>query len=210
MSSRFATVLGLAVLVPAALFAAATSFTPPPGPMATPEQLKALLATVPAPAAGEVVVNFEDDKADIGAPLVKWEEKGVTFALSGPLVRTPGGKPQVMFFPHLETMRKGILNAMPTDQGVPLKMTFPGSGASSVTLVLWGSTNVPVEIEAFDKDGKSLDKQTAVAPSRKAANEPTPFFTLTVKGSAIAYVHLSGPRNGEFAAADEVRFLPVK
>lgn len=212
MSSRIALALCcLALATPVALNAAATSFTPPPGPMATPEQLKALLATVPAPAAGEVVVTFEDEKADIGAPIEKWEEKGVTFALAGPLQRTPKGKPQVMFFPHLETMRKGILNAMPTDQGVPLKMTLPGAGASSVTLVLWGSTSVPVVVEAFDKDGQSVDKKTLdAAPSRKAPNEPVPFFTLTVKGTAIAYVQLSGPRSGEFLAADEVRFLPVK
>jgi hypothetical protein len=179
--------------------------------MITPAQLKALLATVPPPAAGEVVVDFESEKAEIGIPIEKWEEKGVTFALAGKLQRTPGGKPQVIFFPHLETMHKGIVNAMATDQGVPLKMTFPGAGASSVTLVLWGSTSVPVDVEAFDKDGKSLDKQSvAAAPNRKVANDPVPFFTLTVKGAAIAYVQVSGPRNGEFVAADEVRFVPVK
>ena len=76
------------------------------------------------------------ERAEIGVPVPKWEDKGVTFALAGPLKRAPAAKPRVMFFPHLATGHKGILNAMANDQGVPLKMTFPGAGASSVTLVL--------------------------------------------------------------------------
>ena len=114
-----------------------------------------------------------------------------------------------MFFPHLATGHKGILNAMATDQAVPLKMTLPGAGASSVTLVLWGSTGCPAVVEAFDQDGKLLDKKSVEAiPGRKAPDEPVPFATLTVQGAGIAYVHLSGPRNGEYLAADEVRFTP--
>lgn len=134
----------------------------------------------------------------------------MNFELAGPLKRTPAAKPRVMFFPHLATGHKGILNAMTTDQGVPLKMTFPGAGASSVTLVLWGSTGCPALVEAYDKDGNLLDKKSVDAvPGRKAPAEPVPFLTLTVQGPAIAYVHLSGPRSGEFVAADEVRFTPV-
>jgi hypothetical protein len=141
--------------------------------------------------------------------VTKWEEKGVTFELASPLKRTPAAKPRVMFFPHLATGHKGILNAMSTDQAVPLKMTLPGAGASSVTLVLWGSTGCPAVVEALDKDGKLLDKKSVDAiPGRKAPNEPVPFLTLTVQGSAIAYINLSGPRNGEFLAADELRFVP--
>ena len=197
----------LAALVPA-VGLTGTVFTPPPGPLASPAAIKAVLATVPPPAPGETVVDFE--KTEIGEPVPKWEEKGVVFQLAGPLQRTPAAKPRVMFFPHLATDHKGILNAMTSDQGVPLKMTFPGGGASSVTLVLWGSTGCPAVVEAFDKDGKLLDKKSVAAvPSRKAPNEPVPFFTLTVKGAAIAYVQLSGPRNGEFVAADEVRFMPL-
>ena len=176
--------------------------------MASPAAIKAVLATVPPPAPGEIVVDFE--KAVIGEPIPKWEEKGVVFQLAGPLKRTPAAKPRVMFFPHLATEHKGILNAMPNDQGVPLKMTFPGDGASSVTLVLWGSTGCPAVVEAFDKDGQLLDKKSVDSvPNRKAPDEPVPFFTLTVKGAAIAYVQLSGPRSGEYVAADEVRFTPL-
>ena len=208
MSSRLAiSVCCLAALVLAAR-SAGTVFTPPPGPMASPAAIKALLATVPPPAPGEIVVDFE--KAVIGEPIPKWEEKGVVFQLAGPLKRTPAAKPRVMFFPHLATEHIGILNAMPNDQGVPLKMTFPGAGASSVTLVLWGSTGCPAVVEAFDKDGQLLDKKSVDSvPNRKAPDEPVPFFTLTVKGAAIAYVHLSGPRSGEYVAADEVRFTPL-
>jgi hypothetical protein len=206
MSSRITTLL--CITASAAVCMAATTFTPPPGPMASPAAIAALLATVPPPAAGETVVDFE--KAEIGTPVTKWEEKGVTFELAGPLQRTPAAKPRVMFFPHLATGHKGILNAMSTDQAVPLKMTLPGAGASSVTLVLWGSTGCPAVVEAFDQSGKLLDKKTVDAiPGRKAPNEPVPFSTLTVQGPAIAYVTLSGPRNGEYLAADEMRFVPI-
>jgi hypothetical protein len=55
-----------------------------------------------------------------------------------------------------------------------------------------------------------LDKKSVDAvPGRKAPGDPVPFITLTVQGAAIAYVNLSGPRNGEFLAADEVRFMPL-
>jgi len=208
MSSRLAIPLFcLAALVPA-VCVTGTIFTPPPGPLATPAQIAAVLATIPPPAPGETVVDFE--QAEIGEPVQKWEEKGVTFELAGPLKRTPAAKPRVMFFPHLATGHKGILNAMSTDQAVPLKMTLPGAGASSVTLVLWGSTGCPAVVEAFDKEGKLVDKKSLDAvPGRKAPNEPVPFVTVTLKGPAIASVNLSGPRNGEFLAADEVRFVPA-
>ena len=189
--------------------AAETTFTPPPGPLASPAAIAALLATVPPPGAGEIVVDFE--QAVIGTPVPKWEEKGVTFELAGPLKRAPAAKPRVTFFPHLATGHKGILNAMSTDQAVPLKMTLPGAGASSVTLVLWGSTGCPAVVEAFDQEGKLVDqKSVAAVPGRNAPNEPVPFMTITLKGPAIAFVHVSGPRDGEFLAADELRFVPLK
>ena len=170
--------------------------------------IAAVLAAVPPPVAGETVVDFE--KAEIGTPMPKWEEKGVIFELAGPLKRTPAAKPRVMFFPHLATGHKGILNAMATDQAVPLQMTLPGAGASSVTLVLWGSTGCPVVAEAFDHDGKLLDqKSLAAVPNRTAPDAPVPFVTVTLKGAGIASIHLSGPRTGEFLAADEVRFTPL-
>jgi len=198
----------LAVLVPAVCLAS-TTFTPPPGPLASPAQIAAVLATVPPAVSDETVVDFE--KTEIGTPIPKWEEKGVTFELAGPLKRTPGAKPRIEFFPHLATGHKGIVNAMATDQGVPLKMTLPDAGASSVTLVLWGSTGCPALVEAYDKDGKLVDKKSVDAiPSRKAPDEPVPFLTLTLQAPAIAYVQLSGPRSGEYLAADELRFVPVK
>lgn len=206
MRSRIA-ILG-ALAATATICVGGTIFTPPPGPLASPAAIAAVLATIPPPAAGEIVVDFE--QTEIGTPMVKWEEKGVTFELAGPLQRTPAAKPRVMFFPHLATGRKGILNAMTTDQSVPVKMVFPGAGASSVTLVLWGSTGCPVLVEAFDREGKRVDQKSfASVPNRKAPNEPVPFLTVTVTGPAIASVHFSGPRNGEFLTADEVRFVPA-
>jgi hypothetical protein len=208
MSSRIAISFCCLVTVLPAVVAAGTTFTPPPGPMATPAQIAAVLAPVPKPAPGEIVIDFE--ATEIGVPVAKWEEKGVTFTLAGPLVRTPAAKPQVMFFPHLATDHKGIVNAMTIDQGVPLKMALPGAGASSVTLVLWGSTNCPAVIEALDKDGNVVDKQSfASVPNRKAPNEPVPFFVVTLKAAAIASVNISGPRSGEYLAADELRFVPL-
>ncbi len=198
----------IAALVPAALRAAATSFTPPPVPYTGTPAAKAALAAVPPPAPGEVVVDFEN--AEIGKPMPSWEEKGVKFRLYGPLQRTPAAVPRIEFFPHIATDHKGILNAMSNDQGVPLEMALPGAGASSVTLVLWGSTGCPVYVEAYDKDGKLVDsKSVASVPGRKAPEDAVPFLTVTLKAAAITHVYLSGPRNGEFLAADELRFAPL-
>jgi hypothetical protein len=47
------------------------------------------------------------------------------------------------------------------------------------------------------------------APSRKAPGDPIPLFTMTVKAANIAYIQFSGPREGEYIAADEVRFTPA-
>ncbi|MEI6861373.1 MAG: hypothetical protein WCL04_03890 [Verrucomicrobiota bacterium] len=209
MSLRLAPLLCvLAALAPAAGRAAATTFTPPPTPYASTPAAKTVLAAVPPPAAGEIVVDFE--KAEIGQPMPNWEEKGVKFRLYGPLQRTPAAQPRVMFFPHIATDHKGILNAMSTDQSVPLEMALPGAGASSVTLVLWGSTGCPVLVEAYDKDGKLVDqKSVASVPGRKAPEDAVPFLTVTLKAPAITTVYLSGPRNGEILAADEVRFVPL-
>lgn len=209
MLPRLAFSLGcLAALAPAAAQAASTTFTSSPSPLATPAAVAAVLAAVPPSAQGEVVVDFE--KSEIGVPVPKWEEKGVVFQLYGRLQRTPAAVPRVMFFPHLATNHKGILNAMANDQSVPLEMALPGAGASSVTLVLWGSTGCPVLVEAYDKDGKLVDKKSLEAvPARKAPEDPVPFVTVTLKAAAITHVYLSGPRNGEFLAADELRFLPL-
>jgi hypothetical protein len=117
-----------------------------------------------------------------------------------------------MFFPHLATKHKGILNAMATEQAVPVQATFPKS-ASSVTVVFWGSTGCPALLEALDSNGTVVDQSSlAAAPKRADPADPVPFFDLTVKapaGSAIAAIRFSGPRDGEFLAADEIRLTTV-
>jgi len=161
---------------------------------------------VSAGRAAEIVIDFEE--AEIGKPMPTWAEKGVVFNLAGPLTKSKAAG-RIMFFPHLATNHRGILNAMATEQAVPVLATFPDS-ASSVTLVLWGSTGCPALLEALDRNGEIVDKASvAAAPGRKAPADPIPFFKLTVKapaGSAIAAIRFSGPRDGEFLAADEVRF----
>jgi hypothetical protein len=167
----------------------------------------ALLGAVPAGRAEEVVIDFE--QAQVGKPVPTWAEKGVVFNLAGPLTQSKATG-RIMFFPHLATNRKGILNAMATEQAIPVQATFPNS-ASAVTLVLWGSTGCPALLEALDKNGEVVDKASVAAvPGRKAPGDPIPFIQLTVKASAIAAIRFSGPRNGEFLAADEMRFTTAE
>jgi hypothetical protein len=156
--------------------------------------------------AAEVVIDFET--AEIAKPTPTWKEKDVVFSLFGEPTRSKA-KTRVMFFPHTGSERKGILNAMAVEQALPLRATFP-TPVSSVTLVLWGSTSCPAKLQAYDKDDKLVDEVSLPSvPNRKSPADPVPQFELTVKGAAIAYIHLSGPRNGEFLAADEVRFVPL-
>jgi hypothetical protein len=168
--------------------------------------LLAMVGTVSAGRAEEIVIDFE--QAEIGKPVPTWTEKGVVFNLAAPLTQSKATG-RIMFFPHLATNRKGILNAMATEQAIPVQATFPSS-ASSVTLVLWGSTGCPALLEALDKNGEVVDKvSVAAVPGRKAAADPVPFVQLTVKAPTIAAIRFSGPRNGEFLAADEIRFTTV-
>jgi hypothetical protein len=171
--------------------------------------LLALVGVVIAGRAEEIVVDFE--QVEIGKPKPTWTEKGVLFTLSGPLTQSKAAG-RIMFFPHLATNRKGLLNAMATEQAIPVQATFPKS-VSTVTLVLWGSTGCPALLEALDKNGQVIDKAlVAAVPGRKDPADPVPFFELTVKApaaSAIAAIRFSGPRNGEFLAADEIRFTTV-
>ena len=170
--------------------------------------LLAFLCAASAARAEEIVIDFE--QAEIGKPRPSWTEKGVVFNLAGaPTQSKATGR--IMFFPHLATNHKGILNAMATEQAIPVQATFPDS-ASAVTLVLWGSTGCPALLEAIDKNGKVVDKASVAAvPGRKAPADPIPFLKLTVKAPAIgnAAIRFSGPRNGEFLAADEIRFTTV-
>ena len=161
--------------------------------------------------ATEVVVDFEKAVAIIGAEqkanrFERWEENGVVFTLAHQPKQTKG-KGLLMFFTHLSTGHKGLVSAMATES-IPVRATFPAP-VSSVSVSFWGSTGVPAVLEAFDADGKAVDRATvASAPARKAPSEPVPTFTLTVKGSRIAWVQFSGPRDGEYLAADEIRFTP--
>jgi hypothetical protein len=154
-----------------------------------------------------VVVDFEkavplleEQKAN---RVARWEENGVVFTLAREPKQTKG-KGLLMFFTHLSTGRKGILSAMATEP-IPVRATLP-SAASSVTVSFWGSTGTPAVLEAFNADGKTLDRASLESvPARKSPADPVPTFTLTVKGDRIAWVEFSGPREGEYLVADEVR-----
>jgi hypothetical protein len=114
-----------------------------------------------------------------------------------------------MFFPHLKTNRRGILNAMANEQGIPVKAEI-ARGARSVTLVLWGTIGCRARLQAHDKDGKLIDSASlpATVPERKSPSEPIPSFELTVKGENIAYILFGGAPNGGALVADELRYLP--
>lgn len=158
-----------------------------------------------AAADGEILVDFE--QAEIGKPVTNWVERGVTFTLAHQprQSRAPG---RVMFFPHLATNRKGILCAMATEQ-IPVQARFP-AGAAMVRLRLWGSTGCPALLEAFDANGRVVDKASVPAvPGRTRPEDPIPFFDLTVKSDHITHIQFSGPRTGEFLAVDELRFVPA-
>jgi hypothetical protein len=165
-----------------------------------------LTSTYLAFAQTNIIVDFE--KAEItGRWIETWEEQGVVFTPAYAPTRSRA-KARLMFFPQIPSGRKGILSAM-ADDPIPVRAKFP-NGASSVTLVLWGSTGCPAKLEAYDGEGKLVDKVFVDAvPGRKSPGDPIPTFELTVKGSHIAYVQFSGPRTGEFLAADELRFVPV-
>jgi hypothetical protein len=162
--------------------------------------------------AEEVVVDFEnavpllaDHKAN---RFSRWEEKGVVFTLARDPQQTKG-KGLLMFYTHLSTGHKGILCAMATEP-IPVRATFP-KPASSVSVSFWGSTGTPALLEAFDAEGKVVDRASLdSAPGRKAPGDPVPIFAMTVKAASIVYIQFSGPREGEYLVADEVRFTPGK
>ena len=157
--------------------------------------------------AGETVLTF--DEAAIGKAIPSWTQGDVTFALaSAPQHSRAQGR--IMFFPHLKTERRGILNAMANEQAIPVKAQIAG-GASSVTLVLWGTIGCHAWLEAHDKDGKLLDRAALpdVVPQRKSPSEPIPSFELKVRGDDIAYILFGGAMNGSALVADEMRYAPL-
>jgi hypothetical protein len=170
-----------------------------------------LIATACARSAERVVVDFEN-AVPLGAEqkanrVPRWEEKGVVFSLAHEPQRTKG-KGLLMFFTHLSTGHKGLVCAMAMEP-IPVRAAFPAP-VSSVTVLFWGSTGTPAVLEAFDADGKVVDRASVLSvPGRKAPGDPVPTFTMTVRGDGIAYIQFSGPREGEYLAADEVRFTPM-
>jgi hypothetical protein len=162
-----------------------------------------LFLAAPAVHAQEIVVDFE--QAEIGKPLPQWADKGVVFKLAGSPTQSKA-QGRIMFFPHLSTNHKGVLNAMATEQAIPVRADF-GKSVSSVKVRFWASTGCPALLEALDRNGEVIDKASVdAAPGRKAPADPVPFFELSVQAPAIAAIRFSGPRNGEFLAADEIRF----
>ncbi len=183
---------------------------------AAPEPAAREPASKDAAATGDVVIDFEQVKIlsdptndEVVNRAESYEEKGVVFQLAGqPRRSTARGR--IMFFPHIADGHKGILNAMANEQEIPVRVTFP-SGASAVTITFWASTGAAARLEAFNKDGDVVASDAVeVVPGRTAPDQPVPFFKLSVKAADIAYVQFSGPRTGEFLAADEVRFTPLR
>ena len=173
-----------------------------------------LLWCSPLFSADEVVIDFEEvpirldpNNDEVINRLERYEEKGVEFKLAQQPKRSKA-RGRIMFFPHISSGRKGILNAMANEQEIPVQIRFP-KGASSVTITFWASTGAAADLKAFDKDGKVVDRDKLKnVPGRKKPEDPIPTFKLTVKCSEISYVEFSGPRTGEYLAADEVRFSP--
>jgi hypothetical protein len=168
-----------------------------------------------AATAEEVVIDFEqvsirlDPKNDEAVNrLERYVEKGVEFKLARAPERSKA-RGRIMFFPHLASGRKGVLNAMANEQQIPVQVRFP-QGASAVTIVFWASTGASARLEAFNGKGDVVARdELEVAPGRKRPEDPVPTFELAVKADEISYVEFSGPRTGEYLVADEVRFTPL-
>jgi hypothetical protein len=168
-----------------------------------------------AATAEEIVIDFEqvrivDPKNDEAVNrLERYVEKGIEFKLARDPERSKA-RGRIMFFPHTASGRKGVLNAMAAEQQIPVQVRFP-RGASAVTIVFWSSTGASAKLEAFnDKEEIVARDELKVVPSRKKPEDPVPTFELKVKANDISYVEFSGPRNGEYLVADEVRFIALE
>jgi hypothetical protein len=166
--------------------------------------LASVVALALAAADGPVVITF--DKVETGKPMASYTDQGVVFAPS----RRPTTSrtiPRVMFFPHLKTPRKGILNAL-ASESIPVEVRFP-KPISSATLVLWGSIGSTALVEAYDAEGKVIDSASREkVPERTGPEQPVPSFELTVQAPAIASVRFSGSQPGGYLVCDELRFTP--
>jgi hypothetical protein len=165
--------------------------------------------------AEEVVIDFEqvavrlDPKNDEAVNrLERYVEKGVEFKLAHQPERSKA-RGRIMFFPHIASGRKGIVNAMASEQQIPVQVRFP-KGASAVTIVFWASTGASAKLEGFNSMGEVVARdELKVVPRRKKPEDPVPTFELVVKADEISYVEFSGPRTGEYLVADEVRFTQL-
>jgi hypothetical protein len=98
---------------------------------------------------------------------------------------------------------------MALEQAIPMQARLPAP-VTVVTLVLWGSTGCPAKLQAYDKDDRLVAEASVPAvPGRPAPAAPVPQFELTVRAAEITVIRLSGPRDGEFLAVDEMRFVPA-
>lgn len=165
--------------------------------------------------ADEVVIDFEQvsirldpTNDEVVNRLEQYEEKGVEFKLARQPERSTA-RGRIMFFPHIASGRKGLLNAMANEQEIPVQVRF-ANGASAVTIVFWASTGSSAKLEAYNSDGEVVASDALeVVPGRERPEDPVPTFELKVAADQIAYVEFSGPRTGEYLAADEVRFTPL-
>ncbi|MFO0958375.1 MAG: endo-1,4-beta-xylanase [Isosphaeraceae bacterium] len=170
-----------------------------------PVPILAVLACLGAADEAPTVLSF--DTAEAGKPMPSYTDRGVVFALSRPPT-TSRAAGRVMFFPHLKTPRKGILNAM-ANEAIPVEVRFP-KPVASVTLVLWGSIGSEAVVEAYDSDGRLVDRASRDrVPERTGPEQPVPSFDMTVRAPAIAYVCFSGAPPGGYLACDEVRITPT-
>jgi endo-1,4-beta-xylanase len=165
----------------------------------------AILCRPGTPADEPTVIAF--DAAETGKPMPKYTDRGVEFALAHAPTRSRAVG-RVMFFPHLKTPRKGILNAM-ANEPIPVEIRFP-KPAATVTLVLWGSIGSEAVVEAFDAGGNVVDRASREkVPERTGPEQPIPSFELAVKAPAIASVRFSGSPPGGYLVCDEVRSTPA-
>ncbi|XZE22224.1 hypothetical protein SH449x_002143 [Pirellulaceae bacterium SH449] len=153
--------------------------------------------------AKEHVIDFEN--VTVGKPTPRWSEQGVTFELAHQPKRSKAAG-RIMFFPHLGTDRKGILNAM-ANEAIPVRATFDRP-ARLVKVVMWGSTTSSAWLEAYDSQGNLLAKEGLdQVPVRSKPEEQIPFFALQLEADGIAYVEISGSQPGGFVAVDEFRWI---
>ena len=98
--------------------------------------------------------------------LERYDEKGVEFKLAREPERSKA-RGRIMFFPHIASGRKGILNAMADEQQIPVQVRFP-QGASAVTIVFWASTGASARLEAFNRQGEVVARdELKIVPGRE-------------------------------------------